>query len=162
MLYRSVAQSHRGLNQSGSYTHLTHCLDWIRQDTICEADDVLFPSPWRNMTDPHRHHWPRSQILTSLLASATTTNAETLMRWMLGLRKDHLAGRIPTHKVEAPTGMLMRSSNTVRTTRLSSQGSGNTTTSQRTGYLAKKTSKEGRDMGTRRGMRTVLWRESSI
>lgn len=40
-LYKSVSQSFQGRNQTENSWHLMHCLDALRQDTLCNSDDVI-------------------------------------------------------------------------------------------------------------------------
>ncbi|MCJ1278463.1 hypothetical protein MMC21_006280 [Puttea exsequens] len=39
-IYRALNEYDRGLPQSGSFPHIVHCLDALRQDVICHADDT--------------------------------------------------------------------------------------------------------------------------
>lgn len=39
-LYRSVMDAHRGRPQRIALIHILHCLDQLRQDVICNADDT--------------------------------------------------------------------------------------------------------------------------
>ncbi|KAK6604054.1 hypothetical protein H4I95_05957 [Botrytis cinerea] len=39
-LRTSLLEFHRGEEQSGSFAHVTHCLDALRQDIKCNADDT--------------------------------------------------------------------------------------------------------------------------
>ena len=43
MLDKSITESHEGVKQSETYLRLAHCLDALRQETICNADDVRLP-----------------------------------------------------------------------------------------------------------------------
>jgi len=41
-LYTTVLEDHRGIQpRTQDYEHLVHCLDYLRQDVICVADDTL-------------------------------------------------------------------------------------------------------------------------
>lgn len=39
-LYKYVSESFHGRNQTENSWHLMHCLNSLRQDTLCNADDV--------------------------------------------------------------------------------------------------------------------------
>ena len=39
-IYRSLNEFDRNLPQSGSFPHVIHCLDALRQDVLCSADDT--------------------------------------------------------------------------------------------------------------------------
>ncbi|KAF2233662.1 hypothetical protein EV356DRAFT_468244 [Viridothelium virens] len=39
-IHRSLVEFRNGLNQSRSWPHITHCVDALRQDIMCNADDT--------------------------------------------------------------------------------------------------------------------------
>lgn len=50
-IYRSLMEHREGLPQTFDEHHLVHCLDQLRADTECTADDTLrFTTPDRNKT----------------------------------------------------------------------------------------------------------------
>ena len=58
MLHTSVTEARNGEVQSQNYWHLAHCLDSMRQDALCEVDDVrlLPPPPPPPLPPPLQHH----------------------------------------------------------------------------------------------------------
>lgn len=40
MIRRSLVEYHRGSDQSWRFEHVRHCLDGLREDVICNADDT--------------------------------------------------------------------------------------------------------------------------
>ena len=44
LLYKSLQEAHHGKPFSNGYTHILHCLDSLRGDFKCLADDVGFPA----------------------------------------------------------------------------------------------------------------------
>lgn len=51
-LHRLVYEAHHGWPLSRSVPHALHCLDHMRKDALCQADDFLLPTPPDHYGDP--------------------------------------------------------------------------------------------------------------
>ncbi|MCJ1380089.1 hypothetical protein MMC17_003192 [Xylographa soralifera] len=51
-IHRILYDAHHGRPLSRNITHALHCVDHLRQDAMCEADDFLLPSPNTRYGDP--------------------------------------------------------------------------------------------------------------
>ncbi|KAH7072347.1 hypothetical protein FB567DRAFT_554024 [Paraphoma chrysanthemicola] len=45
LIRKAIVSKHKGENQTFSLHHIYHCLDGLRQDIMCMADDTPMPSP---------------------------------------------------------------------------------------------------------------------
>lgn len=45
LIRKAIVSKHNGRNQSFDLDHIYHCLDGLRQDIMCTADDTPMPAP---------------------------------------------------------------------------------------------------------------------
>ena len=45
MIRKAIVSKHNGSNQTFNLHHIYHCLDGLRQDIMCTADDTPMPAP---------------------------------------------------------------------------------------------------------------------
>ena len=52
ILHRVVYDAHHGRPLSREVEHVMHCIDHMRKDAMCNADDFLLPTPPRRQGNP--------------------------------------------------------------------------------------------------------------